>query len=87
MTGPANISLGQQIEAVGLAAERQWLIAAGQSLRRTRTESVEKYDHERLRAARKTLERIRDANAEIRAFVALSPEQQRAALAAAGVQL
>jgi hypothetical protein len=62
--GPAGrISLGQQIDAVRFAAERQGLLSGGGALRDQRPESVRDYELRRLGAAIETLTWLRD-NAE-----------------------
>lgn len=63
MTAPERISLGQQLEAVRFAAERQRQLSGGAAVRDTRPDSVRDYELLRLLAAVETLTWLRD-NAE-----------------------
>lgn len=83
MTAP-RISLNQQIEAVRFAESRYRAFAQGQSVKPMRGRSAEEYDMQRLGAAARTLEWMQKHEAEIKAFLALSAEARRAALAAGG---
>lgn len=58
-----RISLGQQLDAVSYAAERQGVLNGGGTVRDQRPESVRDYDLRRLLAAVETLSWLRD-NAE-----------------------
>lgn len=58
-----RISIGQQLEAVRYAAERQRTLNGGGTLRDQRPESVRDYDLQRLLAAVETLTWLKD-NAE-----------------------
>lgn len=60
---PERISLGQQLEAVRFAAERQRQLGGGASVRDTRPDSVRDYELQRLLTAVETLTWLRD-NAE-----------------------
>jgi hypothetical protein len=70
MTAPAKISLSQQIEAVRLAETRARSLANGVSVKPMRGSSAERYDLQRLNAAARSLEWLKDHEAEIRAWVA-----------------
>lgn len=63
MSAPSRISIGQQLEAVRFAAERQATLSRGGSIRDQRPESVRDYELQRLRAAVETLNWLKD-NAE-----------------------
>lgn len=69
MTAP-RISLTQQIEAVRFAETRQRSFAAGQAVKPMRGRSAEEYDLQRLSAAARTLEWLKDNETEIRALLA-----------------
>ncbi len=69
MTSPAKISLNNQIEAVRLAETRQRALANGQSVKGLRGRAVEEFDLQRLNAAARSLEWLRENEAEIRAWV------------------
>lgn len=71
-----RISLGQQLEAVRFAAERQRQLSGGAAVRDTRPDSVRDYELRRLLAAVETLTWLRD-NADI-------VKAARAALKSAG---
>jgi hypothetical protein len=75
MTAP-KISLGQQIEAVRFAETRQRHLATGGSVRAQRAERVEQYDVERLGAAARTLEWLKQHEDEIRKLLAMEPERR-----------
>lgn len=83
MTVP-RISLSQQVEAVRFAETRYRAFAQGQSVKPMRGKSAEEYDMQRLGAAARTLEWLQGHEAEIKAFLALSAEARRDALAARG---
>lgn len=75
-----KVSLGQQIEAVRFAETRQRHLASGGSVRSQRPERVEQFDLERLGAAARTLEWLKDHEEEIRAFLQLPPDRRQALL-------
>ena len=79
-----KISIGQQAEAVRFAAVRQSSLNSGVSIREKRPESQARYDLARLQAAGRTLHWLVEHEAEIKAFLALSPEARRSLLASAG---
>jgi hypothetical protein len=81
MTAPPRFSLAQQIEAVRFAETRQRTLATGGSVKGLRGTTVEGYDLQRLNAAARTLEWLRDHEADIRALLALSPAARATALA------
>jgi hypothetical protein len=83
MTAPAKISLAQQIEALDFALTRQRNLARGGSIKGLRGRSAEEYDCERLAASIRTMEWLSAHERDIRAFIALTPEARRAALAMA----
>ena len=62
-----RISLGQQLEAVRFAAERQRTLNGGATARDQRPESVRDYDLRRLLAAVETLTWLRDNAEAVRA--------------------
>lgn len=71
-----RISLGQQLEAVRYAAERQGLLCSGSAVRDQRPESVRDYELKRLLAAVETLTWLRDnADAVRAAYAALKAER------------
>lgn len=55
-----RISLGQQLEAVRFAAERQRQLSGGAAVRDNRPDSVRDYELQRLLAAVETLTWLRD---------------------------
>jgi hypothetical protein len=69
MTAP-RISLAQQIEAVRFAETRARSFANGQSVKPMRGKAAEGYDLQRLNAAARTLEWLKDNEAEIKALLA-----------------
>ena len=69
MSAPAKISLNQQIEAVRLAETRARSLANGQAVKPMRGASAEQYDLQRLNAAARSLEWMREHEAEIRAWM------------------
>jgi hypothetical protein len=80
---PPKVSLAQQIEAVRFAETRQRTIAGGGSVKSARPRSVEDYDLQRLNAAARTLEWLKEHETAIRAFLACRPTSRDAALAMA----
>jgi hypothetical protein len=62
-----RISLGQQLEAVRFAAERQKTLNGGATLREHRAETVRDYDLKRLLAAVETLTWLKDNAAAVKA--------------------
>lgn len=72
----AKISLSQQVEAVRYAETRQRHLAAGGTVRGNRGERVEQFDLERLSAAARTLEWLKDHEIEIRKLLAVEPERR-----------
>lgn len=62
-----RISVGQQLEAVRFAAERQALLATGARVKDERPESVRDYELQRLLAAVETLTWLRDNAESVRA--------------------
>lgn len=79
----ARISLDQQIEAMGLACDRQNALANGLTLRPLGPKSGEQYQLARLQAIGRTLRWLRDQEATIRTWLAMSPEARDAALSMA----
>ena len=75
-----RISVGQQLEAVRFAAERQALLSTGARVKDERPESVRDYELKRLLAAVETLTWLRDNAESVRAAHAAL----RAAKAATG---
>jgi hypothetical protein len=69
-----KISLGQQIEGLGLACTRQHAIASGKSVRSQASEKEERYQLTRLQAASGTLRWFRDNEDVLRRFMRLPPE-------------
>jgi len=76
MTEP-RISLAQQAEAVDFALARQVSLANGATVKGKRGGSAERYDVQRLQAARRTIEWLMSHEAEIRSYLRL-PEAGRA---------
>ena len=62
-----RISIGQQLEAVRFAAERQALLITGARVKDERPESVRDYELQRLLAAVETLTWLRDNAESVRA--------------------
>ena len=62
-----RISIGQQLEAVRFAAERQALLNTGARVKDERPESVRDYELQRLLAAVETLTWLRDNAESVRA--------------------
>ena len=80
MTAP-KISLRQQVEAVRFAETRQRTLCGGGSVKDLRRQPEREFDLNRLNAAARTLEWLANHEGEIRAFVALPAEAQKAVLA------
>lgn len=70
MTVPVKISLAQQIEAVRFAETRARTFASGQAVRPMRGKAAEEYDLHRLGAAARSLEWLKEHEAEIKALLA-----------------
>lgn len=79
-----RISVGQQLEAVRYAAERQGLLCAGGAVRDQRPESVRDYELKRLLAAVETLTWLRDHAETVRAAHAALRAGREAATGSAG---
>lgn len=62
-----RVSIGQQLEAVRYAAERQGLLCNGGAVRDQRPDSVRDYEMQRLLAAVETLTWLRDNAETVRA--------------------
>lgn len=77
MTSAPKISLGQQIEAVRFAEVRQRSLANGSSIRAWRAVSVEQHDIQRLGAAARALEWLKEHEDDIRRLLALAPERRQ----------
>jgi len=85
MSEPERVSIGQQLEAVRYAAERQGLLSAGGAVRDQRPESVRDYELRRLLAAVETLTWLRDHAETVRAaHAALRSQREAQAGALAG---
>ncbi len=69
MTLP-KISLPQQIEAVRFAETRYRTLATGGTVKGMRGKSAEEYDLQRLGAAARTLEWLKEHEADIKALLA-----------------
>lgn len=83
MTDAPKISLNQQLEAVAFAIRRQETITGGGNVRSARPKSAEQYDLDRLIAAKRTLEWLRDNMDVVREFAALKPDVREVGLAMA----
>lgn len=79
MTGP-KISLAEQIESVRFAETRQRALNDGKAIKELRGPQFGKRDIERLNAAARSLEILKEDADEIRAFLRLSAEAREAVL-------
>mgnify|MGYP000892658747 CR=1 FL=1 len=79
MTGP-KISLAEQIESVRFAETRQRALNDGKAIKELRGPQFGKRDIERLNAAARSLEILKEDADEIRAFLRLSAAAREAVL-------
>lgn len=79
MTGP-RISLAEQIESVRFAETRQRALNDGKAIKELRGVQFGKRDIERLNAAARSLEALKEYADEMRAFLKLPAEAREAVL-------
>lgn len=83
MSGERKFSLQLQIEAQGFACDRQYKLAQGQSIKPSKSRSVEELQLEHMRAVSASLRWLRDNEDALRAWAAL-PKADRDIIASHG---